>query len=361
MSEREVQQYETDTQQVSEITGWWEVAVRDAEGNPTIQRLHRHTTKTRPLPDGLLEDFKPASPARITPSRRKPVERDYKSLFVFSDAQIDYRRIIDHETQETELVPLHDERAMKLARFICRDLRPDYIINLGDSVDLAALSRFKADSDHFQATIGPSFQRMHDYYAELRADNPDARILEVDSNHNVRLKNFMLKNAPQLYGVHRAGEKDKYPVMSYPYLANLGHLGVEWYGGYGSAEFVYNDELHFRHGTLSNSRSSTAAKASDPEVSVIQGHAHRAEIFHRTNRAGKYLASIVVPALCRTDGVVPSYWSAINDENRPVKHQENWQQGAMHIRDYGGGNYQYDMILFRDGQAFYNGKEYGGE
>lgn len=338
------------------LTHSWDVSAFDREkGEWTTTRNHAYRQ--------TVEPFEPAKPARISPSRRKPAKRDHTSIFVFSDAQVDYRRVLDHESQREELVPLHDERAMKLAQYVCRDLQPDVIVNLGDTVDLAALSRFNPDSDQFHRTLGPSFQRVHDYYAQLRADNPDARIVEVDSNHNTRLKNYVLKNMPQLYGVYRAGEKEEYPVMSYPYLANLGRLGVEWYSGYGAAEFQYAPDLAFIHGTMSTASSSTAAKLSkaNPDRNIVQGHAHRSETFHRTTRQGRQLGAFVCGALCRTDGVVPGYHSAVDDRGAPVHYRENWQQGVMHIQDYGEGNYQFDHILFNDGRAFYDGKEYGVE
>lgn len=308
----------------------------------------------------IEDEFTPAVPAKITPSRRKPAKRDYQSIFVFSDLQVDYRRVIDNETQQSELIPLHDERAMKVARYICRDLQPDYIYNLGDSIDLAALSRFSPDSNHFHSTIGPSFQRLHDYYAELRADNPRAEIAEVDSNHNMRLKKFVLSNANPLYGMTRAGETgEQYPVLSYPYLVNMGHLGVKWYGGYGAAEIRHNDDFIFRHGTKAVKGSTTTQiLKDDPDVHTFQGHIHRAESMYRTNRAGKYIGAHAVGALCRVDGVVPSYYNGVDDYNMPVHHQENWQQSVAEVRDYGEGNYDVHHILIHNGRAFYNGKEY---
>lgn len=333
----------------------WQQAAFNRETNEwehTTLKSYEHISDKEP--------FSPATPARITPSRKKPVQREYESVFVFSDAQIDYRRVLDHNSGKEELVPIHDERAMKLARHICKDLQPDQIINLGDTVDFSSLSRFNPDSDHFYRTLGPSLQRVHDFYAELRSDNPNAKITEVDSNHNVRLKNYVLKHMPQLYNVRRAGSSDEYPVMSYPYLANLEHLDVNWVGGYGAAEYVHNDDLAFIHGTMSASQGSTAAKLSkaNPDRSIVQGHAHRAESFHRTDRRGKVLGAYVVGALCKTTGEVPSYWSAVDDNGNTVRYQENWQNSVMHIKDYKNGHYQFDHIMFRDGKAFYDGKEY---
>jgi hypothetical protein len=323
---------------------------------------------TLPLPHARknkasLDDFTPAAPAHITPTRRKPEVRDHKILYVFSDAQIDYRRLPSGELQ-----PIHDERALAVGRLICKDLQPDEIINLGDTVDLAALSRFSPDSDHFHRTLGPSFQRVHDYYAQLRADTPWAKITEVDSNHNTRLKSFVLKYAPSLYGMKRAGDaEDEYPVMSYPFLANLGKLDVEWVSGYGAAEYIYGLEydtppIIFKHGNSAVSNGSTASKESreNPEVNVVRGHTHRMESHYRTTRAGNYLASVVCGVMCRTTGEVPSYHSAVDDHGTPVKYQEDWQTGVLIIHDY-EGDYQFDHVPIRNGKAFYNGKEYSDE
>ena len=320
---------------------------------------------TIPLPHAKsgrpnLDDFQPAQPAKITPSRRRPVERNHKTIYVFSDAQIGYRRL-----EDGSLLPIHDERALEVGRLICKELSPDEIVNLGDTVDLAEFSHFQPDSDHFQRTLGPSFQRAHDYYAQLRADSPWAKITEVDSNHNTRLKKFMMHNSPVMYGVKQAGATEEdYPVFSYPFLVNLGHLGVDWISGYGAAEYVYGAEydtppIIFKHGNSVVSNGSTAAKESreNPEVNVVRGHSHRMETVYRTNRAGQYLASIIVGASCKITGEVPSYHSSVDDRGGVVHFQENWQSGVLVIHDF-EGEYTFDSIPIRNGRAFYQGKEF---
>ena len=334
----------------------WEVAAFDRESNDwTTQTLHSY--------DHTLDNqiYDQAAPAKITPSRRKVPTRDHKTLFVFSDAQIDYRR-----TDDNELQPIHDERAIKVAHLICRDLQPDEIINCGDTIDLASLSRFEKDSDHFHRTLGPSFQRVHDMYAQFRADNPQAKITEVDSNHNTRLKKHMLKNNDPFYNFKRPGEpEEEYPVNTYPYLANLRHLGINWVSGYGAAEYVYGTEydtppIIFKHGNTSRSSGSTAVSELNSETHVVRGHSHRIESMYRTNRAGDYMASIVVGVLCSIDGDVPGVHSAIDDRNQVVKKKQNWQQGILVIRDY-DGEYEFTHVPIRDGIALYNGKIYNGE
>lgn len=332
----------------------WEVArgTQDDEWDVVTLHSYDHTA------DG--QSFDQATPAKITPSRKKIPERNHKRIFVFSDAQIDYRRLEDNT-----LSPIHDERVLRISQLICRDFQPDEIVNTGDTADLSALSRFDKDSDHFHRTLGPSFQRIHDMYAEYRANNPQARITEVDSNHNTRLKKYMLNNDNPFYGFRRPGEDDDYPVNTYPYLANLKPLDVQWISGYGNAEYIYGQEydkppIVFKHGTSAVSNGSTAHKELNSETHVVRGHSHRAESAYRTNRAGEYLASIVVGVSCSIDGDVPGVHSAIDDHNEVVKKKQPWQQGVVLIRDY-DGDYTFEHILINDGVAYWDGKRYEGE
>ena len=307
-----------------------------------------------------LSDFiSQADPVKINPSRRRPVQRDHKVIFAFSDSQIDYREI------DGVLHPIHDERALDVVRLMCQALQPETIVDLGDTIDLSSLSRFDKDSNHFEHGLQPAFNRVHRLYAELRADNPKSRIVTVDSNHNTRLKKFMLKNVPQLYGLHQAGHEDEYPVMSYPFLANLSAVGVEWISGYGSAEFVYGEEygappIVFKHGSLVGSNVAHKELVQNPEVHTVRGHTHRPEMAHRTMRNGHYLTSMIVGVTCSITGDVPSVHSAVDDKNQVVRNQEQWQQGLSVITDYQDGTYQFDNILIRNGVAKYNGKTYDG-
>lgn len=316
----------------------------------------RTSTPRRELSDFISQ----ADPINIKPSRRKPVKRDHKLILAFGDSQIDYRQI------DGEYVPIHDERALGVVAMMAKEFQPETIVNLGDTIDLAALSRFPADSDHFNHSLNPAFNRVHKMYADLRTESPNSDIHEVDSNHNTRLSKFILKQVPELYGIRQAGtSEENYPTLTYPFFANLDAVGVTWHSGYGAAEYVYGEDeekppIVFKHGQSVVSGGSTAAKESkeNPETHVVRGHGHRAETHHRTTRAGNYLASIMVGATCSIDGDVPSYHSAIDDMGKVVKQKENWQQSLLMVTDYGRGDYQFDHVLIKDGVANYQGKEF---
>ncbi len=362
-----------DAPNVKSIRLWTQHSVDRETGEP-VQSINRYINYD---PSGKNDDdeyFPPAEPANIRPTRRKKkTDRDEKHIFVFSDAQMDFRRVIDPRTNEMELIPTHDPRAIRLAHLICADLQPDEIWNAGDTMDLAALSRFKPDSDHFHKTIGPTLQAIHNMYAQFRADNPDAKIVEVDSNHNTRLRDFILKYFPQAYDLYRPGEESEFPVMSYPYLANFSALEIEWISGYGAAQYTYGEDYYeeidgrmhpkpplvLRHGTETSNNGQTAGKIyrNNPNAIAVQGHDHDPQQYFRTNHIGQRVGAIIVPPLCKTTGEVSSYHSAVDDKNRVVPTQETWTQGAVHIVDH-GGEYEFNTIFFRNGIAHYRGKTY---
>lgn len=325
--------------------------IRNSDGEIEYTKPLPHVdfgnSKSRPLP------FEPVTSAIIRASRQRIPKRDYKGIFVFSDAQIGYRRI------DGELVPIHDEPSIRAAQELANDLKPDFVVDNGDTTDFAELSRFAPDSDHFQGTLQPSLQRTHDMLAEFTAATPGAERHAVGSNHVKRLADFILKNAGPLYNIKPIG--DVYPAMSYPGLLKLDEIGWNWHDGYGGAEYEYAPDLAFIHGQFAVSQGSTAAKLSKANYgrNIVQGHKHSIETHYHTDRRGRQFGAFVVGALCRRDGWVPSYHSSINQFNKPVTHYENWQNGVMYIRDYGDGNYQFDQIAITDGQIFYNGRSYG--
>lgn len=308
------------SEQEGRLVTTWEVSAFDRVANEWTTRLNHaydHTSEAG--------SFEPAQPAKITPSRAKKLSRDFFRVAAITDAQIEYRRIGD------ELVACHDERKMKAARLFIKALQPELIANLGDNVDLAALSKFDPKHDHFHRTLGPQFQRAHNYYAELRADNPDARIVEVDSNHNERLRKVMMKVFPEMYGVHRPGDNSRYPIMSYGYLANLEAVDVEWISGGQEAELsLFDGLIAFRHGRETSSNGTTASKIlrQHPDINSVQGHDHTMQEAFRTARDGRYIGAWVVGALCGDKGEVEGFHSAVDDFNQIVPRQQNWQSSV---------------------------------
>jgi len=234
---------------------------------------------------------------------------------------------------------------------LARNLHPDVLADLGDDIDLAELSRFAPDSTHFQNTLAPSLQADHDWHARLSEATPEAERHLVDSNHAKRWGDYILKHAGVLAEV---------PDFKLNRLLRLEEIGWEFHGGYGAAEYQYADDLAFMHGTIATASGSTAFKLGkeNPDRHVVQGHAHRAETQYHTDRRGHAFGAFVVGALCRIDGIVPSYHSGVDHNDEPVERYENWQQSAMVIRDFGEGQYTFDHAPIHRGELLFEGKVY---
>lgn len=163
--------------------------------------------------------------------------------------------------------------------------------------------------------------------------------------------------------------------MTYPYLANLEAVQVEWVGGGQEATYVYDPNYYeeingkmipvppfeYAHGTETGQDGKGIVKLvkNHPDVHRAQGHAHTEQMSVRINRLGQRVMHLLVPMLARSDGALPSYHNMVDDDNRVVPIQERMPQGVMIIRDY-QGHYVPETIPIRNGKAIYKDKEYDG-
>jgi hypothetical protein len=339
----------------------WEVSAfnpKTEEWTTAVNHGYDYTPTVDP------EVFAPAEAARITPTKRKRAERIGKQILVFGDSQIGYHRLYDDEGNDY-LQPTHSEEALSVVTQLNAQLRPDVIVNVSDTVDLAEFGRFDPQSDSFHRTLSPAFQRAHDLYAQLRADNPDAEITEVDSNHTTRVHKAIMRKMPELYGMTLPNED--YPLMSYYRLANLAPLDVNFISGYGAAEYVHGEEngtpIVFKHGTHSSAAPGATVRKEaqqNPTTHVVRGHGHSFEHIAQTTRNGEVLHYIQLGTTCDTTGSVPSYHSAVNDHGKPVRYQENWQNQALIIEDFEDGTYNFNVIDIINGIARFRGVTYDG-
>lgn len=340
----------------------YQMGYKDADGEAQEKDL----VSVQYIPTPKEDVFEPVEPAKITPTKRKPVKRDTQLILVYGDGQVDYRRIIDPTTEEQKLIPLHNIAAHRIIQQLNARYRPETTVNLGDFADMAALSKYDPDSDHFHKTLGPSMRYIHDFYAQLTADNPNAHHVEVDSNHAVRVKKQVLRNIPALHDFVRPGET--YPMMTYYYFANLGKLGIDFISGYGNAEYVYGEDygpaILFKHGTHSSATPGATTRreaAENPEVSVVRGHGHSDEHISVTTRSGRRLFYHQIGSTCLNNGPVPGYHSSVDDHNQPTNYHNKRHQNTLSIiEDYGNGEYQVDILNIYKGVTHYRGEVFNG-
>ncbi len=339
----------------------WQMGSTDADGNPQVTDLNGTTIQIDPRwaegPDWPV--VQPARPLTVKPTKstRKHTSGWYTAV-ILPDPQIGYRRF-----EDGTMDPFHDEAAMNVALQIVRSLRPDVIVNLGDVMDLPEFGTYEQEPA-FAFTTQPTLDRTSLFFAEQRANAPEAEISYIEGNHDRRLQKSIIKNAKSAFGLRVANSApESWPVLSIPHLLNLDSIGVEYIQGYPAGEKWINDNLVCIHGSKVKSAGSTASLVIDDErVSVIFGHVHRIELQHKTRRTragAKRNFSATPGCLCRTDGAVPSTKSSTDCMGRALTSWENWQQGLGVVRfQEGDGRFNLEIVPIYDGTAIFRDKEF---
>jgi predicted phosphodiesterase len=302
-----------------------------------------------------------AQPVNITaPKPSKQPKTKHKVAVALPDPQIGFRHFFDRG-----LDPFHDETAMDVALQIISYLeetdRVDYVINLGDFLDLPSQGKYEQEPG-FAGTTQKAIDRGHLFLQQQRAAaGPDAEIVLIEGNHDRRLEKFILANSAAAWGLKRAN-MDELPVMSLPYLLRLDEIGVEYIDAYPAGAYWLTPTLRAIHGHKARSNGSTAAAYTnaEPHISTIFGHAHRLEIQSRTifNRDEAIRSVAVSPGcLCRVDGAVPSVNGSTHIDGSPAKFYENWQQGVAIIVLEDGKPY-FELVEIRHGVAWFRGRKF---
>ena len=282
----------------------------------------------------------------------------YKTAVIVPDVQIGYYRAADGE-----LVPTHDEAAIRLCLSVMRDINPELVVLVGDNLDLPELGKYRL-SPAFSHTTQASIDRAAAFAAELRACAPNAEIVWLAGNHEERLVNYVLDNAKAAFGIRRGNTPDSWPVISVPYLCRFDDHGIQYLAGYPASSFWINNKLKVIHGNRVKSNGSTAHQYlnSESKVSVIYGHIHRREWAEKTREdwdGPKTILAASPGTLARTDGAVPSTRGGIDLDGRPLTVVEDWQQGfAVVSYEEGDGQFWYEQIPIHHGQTFWRGKLY---
>lgn len=277
--------------------------------------------------DGDTPYIAQATPVEIkVPARPAEVEIDgWKTAVILPDAQ--------RPTQDEDAVDV-SLQVLEAAEHI---YGVDDIIHLGDDLDLPDLGRHRSAPETC-GKINLAVQQQYRTLAYERALCPTARISWLAGNHEARLTNWLVDNAPQLLALQRPDMDSEDPVLSIPFLCRLAELDVDYLDPYPEAELWLNDHLRCIHGTITKSgRGQTAAAyLAQGNVSTIYGHIHRAELLwqtrHTRHGARTYMAGSP-GTLCRIDGQVPSSRSGINYRGQQGgTTTEDWQQGMWIVR-----------------------------
>jgi hypothetical protein len=344
----------------------WEVARGNADDEWDVITLHSYDH----TPEVTVDDLFPQVEAsKITPTKRRRIQKLGELILGYGDGQVDFRLIRDPRTAETEVVPLQNIEMHRIILRMNAHYMPKTTINGGDFGDFSGSSRFPADSNHFTDSMTMAMQWIHDFYSQMVADNPnqkfggDATHVEVASNHADRPRKKVLRDMAEMYNFYRPGED--YPAHTYYSMARLGELGIIHPTGYPHGEYVTGEDgypqIVWKHGSITGKNAIYREAELYPNDNLIRFHNHGEVKMKRTTREGQQLFYMILGSSCINNAPVPGFSSAVDDFNRPVKyHNPNHVNSFVFVRDYGQGRFEPVTIDVVDGIAVYDSMIWDG-
>lgn len=217
-------------------------------------------------------------------------------------------------------IPFHDTRAIAVVLAIIEDLQPDHIFLGGDVVDFYALSRF--DKDPRRALmLQDELDQAVDVLSLIRDAAPEAKIVYVEGNHEVRLRAFLNGRAPELSGLR---------VLTLESLLRLDELAVEFVPMKGKTAYARFGGIKIGHFDRVNKQSAYTAKLlmDDYACDLLQGHTHRLGTHLRKTADEPMKMAGETGCLCQLD---PEYVESPNWHHGVTVITKRTETGRYHL------------------------------
>ena len=294
----------------------------------------------------------------ITPARsdgwkappRRALEPDKpKRLVIVADQQAPYHHL-----------PLHERFCEWL-----RKNKPDMGIVAGDLLDFPDISRHPF-SPETNATANECVQGGYDILRGYVHSAPNTHWQMLVGNHDERLRNYVINNARELYGLKRASPHvnldAEVPVFSVPHLLRLDELGIDYvdpHGPYANAQIKISKYLGVRHGWIASKGSGSSALATLKHLkhSIIVAHTHRQSLVYETvhdiDQNPTTLVAAETGCMCNIDNHANK-----GDKNVAYTVSPDWQQGFLTVDLYPDGRFKIDTALFVNGNLYWRDERY---
>lgn len=241
-------------------------------------------------------------------------------------------------------VPFHDPQALELVYAILSDLKPDFLVHVGDLVDCWQISRFDKDlmrSDTLQDSIDGARTILH----QLAQIAPAAERWLLEGNHENRLQKAMWRTEGAGREVLRLEKVQQ--TLNWPHQLGLREIGWNFveYGEQDDRQIL--PKMIVKHGTVVRKWSGWSAKGEWEASgrSGLSGHSHRIGAFiHRdANGEASWLETGCTCLLKAPYGT----------------RRFDWNQGLV-VLEWSKDRrvLEHDIVRFRDGRALWRGHEY---
>lgn len=241
--------------------------------------------------------------------------------------------------------PYQDDRALNILFQVLDDVKPQIVVDHGDTLDAEQLSRFPKDPTR-RTSLRAEIEMAARHFATVTDLTPDAEHIWCEGNHEERLKRVIWSLAEN----RQAGEILTLPqvqrVLEWPLL--LGLEGLGWDVIYYPGHRVLFDKLIVCHGEKARAQSGASEKAELMHYSKsgLSGHTHRQGSFYK-----------------RSYDQTWGWWGlgclcTIRDDYVSFP---NWMQGfAVVSWSPDRQNFAVEPVSIFDGVAYFRGRRYEG-
>ena len=331
------------------IINKWEVGINQNGVVRTSPLFQVKAWLSKKYPEAIKPVIQPIEINVEIPKLGKSKKAGLKKGLLLGDAQIGFYRSM----RTGKLTEFHDRKAIDIVIQLLNKYQFDLIVIGGDWLDFSMWSAKFLKKPAYYFTTQPALVECAWILAVIRRLQPNAEIIYLEGNHEVRPEKAIMEHFVDGYGLRSADNVEGMAVMSIPNLLSLPKLNIAYYGNYPADEYWLNDRAVVRHGDTARkgSGATVSALARDAQNTEMVFHIHRLEMVSKTihTRDGSEIINQFCPGcLCRIDGAVP-------EDERP-----NWQQGIAVI-NYDDNRYlNIEPIPIQDGQALYRDEIYTG-
>ena len=240
--------------------------------------------------------------------------------------------------------PYCDRRAYDLALNVA--LQGKYnlkgILLGGDFGDHYGISRYKKDPTNIFSWKEECFAISEELKA-LKKIQTDIEIVYIGGNHEHRLYNFLIDNAPQMLD-----------GTTYEEIFHLKELGIQ-YITYGPEQefWVPDTNVMVRHEPLAGGKFPSLASISEANASVIFGHHHRRQFAAKNIIKDKTIREGHSVGWLGDREKYPQVFGYLKTANQ-------WQHGFCLIHVFPDGSHFIDNILIKNYKVIHGNQYYEG-
>jgi len=165
------------------------------------------------------------------------------------------------------------KRSLELLLALMEDIQPDRVFLNGDILDFYALSSFDKDPKRADTRIMTEINKAKVMFEKMREICPLAKIYYICGNHELRLKKYLNRKAPDLH-----------EVVNLPDLLELSKYDIKWIPGKKDAFVQYGETLigHFNRVSKHSAYTAKALSTDMPGYNIVQSHVHRQGLYFFT-------------------------------------------------------------------------------